>query len=332
MLASTALLLTGCSGGSSPTQDAAGVECAPGGAVSEAITIATADDGTVEITSETPIHSDKVERAVIEDGSGDVVEVDGTINGALTYFNGANGDVIQALPAMPLMNDANIYEGTEWAYDLVRCAVPGQTAAVVVPATEVLGEDVEASGIAGLTAEDALVIVATFSETDLESESATGGEGAGFLDPSELLEKAEGTVLEAPEGFPEVTLADNGEPTITFPEGLTPPDTLEIATLIEGDGETVEDGDRVYVNYRGVIWRTGEEFDSSWSRGEPIDFLTTGVIAGFRDALVGQRVGSQVISVVPPASGYGAEGLEQMGHQGDDVMVFVLDILGTVHE
>ena len=93
----------------------------------------------------------------------------------------------------------------------------------------------------------------------------------------------------------------------------------------------MKDGDRVYVHYKGVIWRTGEEFDSSWSRGTAANFTTDGVIEGFRYALVGEKVGSRVVVAVPADAGYGAEQLQVQGHQGDDVMLFVLDILGTVH-
>ncbi len=55
------------------------------------------------------------------------------------------------------------------------------------------------------------------------------------------------------------------------------------------------------------------------------------MIGGFQKALVGQTVGSQVMSIVPAEDGgYGAQQLASMGHEPDDVMVFVLDI-GTVH-
>ncbi len=38
------------------------------------------------------------------------------------------------------------------------------------------------------------------------------------------------------------------------------------------------------------------------------------------------------MSIVPAEDGgYGADGLVGMGHEADDVMVFVLDILGTAH-
>ena len=142
------------------------------------------------------------------------------------------------------------------------------------------------------------------------------------------LDRAEGTEQPAPKGFPTVKLAEDGAPTITIPKDAKAPTKLEIATLIEGDGAVVKPGDNVTVHYTGVIWRTGETFDSGWARGAPVEFATTGVIGGFQKALEGQKFGSQIISVVPAEDGgYGAAGLEGKGFQKDDVMVFVLDIL-----
>nr|WP_233614288.1 FKBP-type peptidyl-prolyl cis-trans isomerase [Leucobacter edaphi] len=214
----------------------------------------------------------------------------------------------------------------------MRCALPGEQTAVVAPYKEVFGStDPAALGIEGLSQKDSIVVVLNVGKIDETVNGSSSGE-PGTLAPDKLLKKAEGKAQQPPKGFPSVTLAKSGEPTITIPKDVKPPSKLEYATLIKGDGEKVKSGDRVYVNYRGVIWRTGEEFDSSWSRGEPVPFITTGVIPGFEKALVGQTVGSQVISVVPAEDGgYGAAGLERMGHKKDDVMVFVLDVVGTVH-
>ena len=99
--------------------------------------------------------------------------------------------------------------------------------------------------------------------------------------------------------------------------------------LKKGDGETVADGASVTVHYTGVIWATGETFDSSWTRGEPATFSTSGVVEGFSAALVGQTVGSQVLAVIPPAQGYGDTPPESSGIGATDTLVFVIDILAT---
>lgn len=99
--------------------------------------------------------------------------------------------------------------------------------------------------------------------------------------------------------------------------------------LKQGDGAEVADGDTVTVQYQGVNWRTGKVFDQSWTRGAPSQFATNQVIKGFTKALVGQKVGSQVIAVIPPDMGYGAAGSESAGIKGTDTLVFVVDILAT---
>ncbi|WP_414172937.1 FKBP-type peptidyl-prolyl cis-trans isomerase [Clavibacter tessellarius] len=56
------------------------------------------------------------------------------------------------------------------------------------------------------------------------------------------------------------------------------------------------------MQYTGINWNTKKVFDSSWDKGgKPVSFQTSGVIPGFTKALVGQKVGSQVIAIIPPA-------------------------------
>jgi peptidylprolyl isomerase len=109
--------------------------------------------------------------------------------------------------------------------------------------------------------------------------------------------------------------------------------------LLVGTGAKVAEGQQIVAQYTGVIWRNNTEFDSSWKpdrgpfaariaetnqqTGEP------GVIKGWVDGLVGQRVGSRVLLVIPPKLGYGKTGNAQAGIQGTDTLVFVVDILGT---
>lgn len=321
-----ALVMTGCTSGSDEeptiTKSASGDDCAKAGDASNSIEITGTIGDDAELTSEVPLTVEGIERTVIKEGKGDVVKEDQTVDVALSMFNGRSGEVIQAQPSSPVPFTAGSL--SNWAEEGIRCMNLNQQVALVVPYAEVFGETAAAeTGVEGLEDGDSVVVLMQADNIAATTESA---EPDG--PPEGMLSKAEGTAQEAPAGFPTVTLADDGEPTITMPAGVDAPTSLEIATLIKGDGDVVEPGDTVWVNYKGVIWRTGEEFDSSWSRGEPTSFSTTGVIGGFQEALEGQTVGSQVISVVPAEDGgYGAEALEQQGHEPDDVMVFVLDIL-----
>lgn len=139
--------------------------------------------------------------------------------------------------------------------------------------------------------------------------------------------RATGTPVTPPEGFPTVTVDDTGKPTVTIPE-TAPPNATKVAVLKQGDGPVVADGDSVTVQYQGVNWNTKKVFDQSWGR-EPATFTTSGVIKGFQDALIGQKVGSQVIAIIPPQDGYGPTGQPSAGIKGTDTLVFVIDILAT---
>jgi peptidylprolyl isomerase len=144
------------------------------------------------------------------------------------------------------------------------------------------------------------------------------------------LARAEGTPVEPVAGLPTVALDAEGKPTITMPGG-DPPAQLVSQPLIEGSGATVEAGQTISVHYTGVIWASGTQFDSSWDRGTPASFpIGTGnVIVGWDEGLVGQKVGSQVLLVIPPDKGYGSNGDASAGISGTDTLVFVVDILDT---
>lgn len=142
----------------------------------------------------------------------------------------------------------------------------------------------------------------------------------------ELPTTADGAEQEPVAGMPTVELDDAGEPTITIPDSDAPTET-QVETLAKGDGAVVGDGDLVTVQYRGVKWSDGEEFDATWTNSAfPAQFSTNAVVVGFKKALEGQTVGSRVLVVMTPEDGYGsAEGHEL----AEETLVFVIDILGT---
>ncbi|MFC7733780.1 FKBP-type peptidyl-prolyl cis-trans isomerase [Actinomadura keratinilytica] len=109
------------------------------------------------------------------------------------------------------------------------------------------------------------------------------------------------------------------------------PKKLQVRTLIQGRGPVVAKGRLLALQYVGVFWRNGQVFDSSWRSGRPyaVTIGTGQVMKGWDQALVGQRVGSRLLLVVPPSLGYGKEGLAQAGIRGDDTLVFVVDLLGV---
>ena len=99
------------------------------------------------------------------------------------------------------------------------------------------------------------------------------------------------------------------KPEIDFPGG-EPPGSLEITDVWEGDGAVAKAGDTVAVHYVGVAYSTGEEFDASWNRGEPLQFrLGVGqVIAGWDQGVKGMKVGGRRELTIPASLAYGAQG------------------------
>lgn len=123
--------------------------------------------------------------------------------------------------------------------------------------------------------------------------------------------------------------AERAKPEIDFPEG-DPPADLVIEDLVVGDGPTAEAGTTVSAHYVGVAFSTGEEFDSSWNRGSPLDFpLGAGrVIAGWDHGIQGMAVGGRRKLTIPPHLAYGDRGAGGVIAPGE-TLIFVVDLVGV---
>jgi peptidylprolyl isomerase len=117
------------------------------------------------------------------------------------------------------------------------------------------------------------------------------------------------------------------KPEIEFP-GAEPPTDLEITDVTVGDGAEAQAGQRVSVHYVGVAHSTGEEFDASYNRGQPLQFqLGVGqVIAGWDNGVQGMKVGGRRQLVIPPHLGYGDRGAPPV-IKGGETLIFVVDLL-----
>jgi len=105
------------------------------------------------------------------------------------------------------------------------------------------------------------------------------------------------------------------------------PSELVLIDLEVGDGPEATPGATVDVHYLGVDFETGEEFDSSWSRGQSVDFPLAALIAGWQQGIPGMKVGGRRELIVPPALAYGEAG---GGHQlSGRTLIFVIDLLGV---
>jgi peptidylprolyl isomerase len=117
------------------------------------------------------------------------------------------------------------------------------------------------------------------------------------------------------------------KPEIEFPD-FDPPADLVVTEVAEGDGTEATAGSTVSVHYVGVAHSTGEEFDASYNRGEPLNFrLGVGqVISGWDRGVQGMKVGGRRQLVIPPHLGYGDRGAGTVIKPGE-TLIFVVDLV-----
>lgn len=121
-------------------------------------------------------------------------------------------------------------------------------------------------------------------------------------------------------------MSEKTKPEIEFP-GENPPSELELEDIIVGDGAEATPGSTIAAHYVGVSWSTGEEFDASWNRGQPLSF-TVGVgqvIQGWDTGLLGMKVGGRRRITIPPHLGYGDRGAGNV-IKGGETLIFVVDL------
>jgi peptidylprolyl isomerase len=116
------------------------------------------------------------------------------------------------------------------------------------------------------------------------------------------------------------------KPEVDAPDGPAP-DSLVVEDVVVGDGAEAQPGSTVEVHYLGVEYDTGEEFDSSWSRNQSINFPLNNLIRAWQQGIPGMKVGGRRKLICPPALAYGPAG---GGHPlSGKTLIFVIDLLGT---
>lgn len=138
-----------------------------------------------------------------------------------------------------------------------------------------------------------------------------------------------GTSPEAPESTsPAAPAAAGSKPKVQVPKGA-PPKQLEIKDLRPGSGDQAKAGAQVTVQYVGVLFKSGKQFDASWDRGEPFSFtLGRGeVIPGWDQGVEGMKVGGRRELIIPPKLGYGSAGFPPT-IPPNETLVFVVDLVG----
>ncbi|WP_151523362.1 FKBP-type peptidyl-prolyl cis-trans isomerase [Serinicoccus kebangsaanensis] len=328
------IFLAGCSPESSGDGDDAAATSAPG---DDAATSAPPNGDLADIAVDTegdepaltwddepfsdgdlPFVAAGTQTRTLTEGDGDEVAEGDEVEVQYLAVNGTSGD--ELVSTFPNDESVTLALGNEALFPAFREGLPGTAVGdellMAIPASEAFGE--AGNPQLGVGPTDTVLFYLAVQNT------------------WEPLTEAQGEEVEPEEGLPTVTMGDAG-PEIDV-EGVEAPEQLVTQPLIQGERPEVVAGQTIRVHYTGVKLSDGEQFDSSWERGEPTEFpIGVGqVIAGWDEGLVGQPVGSRVLLVVPAEEAYGELPEETEGqtaapaHElaGED-LVFVVDILGA---
>ncbi|MDO9397067.1 MAG: hypothetical protein Q7T71_11025 [Herbiconiux sp.] len=293
---SAGLLLSLAACSSAPAAPDCSAAAAPGG--SSSLVSTTGDLGSdPQATFPSPLVPSSVERSVLLGGDSDGTEVGlgSTVNVSYTVYDGETGAPVGAPQGGLIVAGESLPGGL---LSGLLCSTAGERVAIALPneeATQVV------SGAPG-----SLVMV--FDVLDVYPSAAAG-------------------TLQAPtSGLPGVVRTADGRPGLQV-TGESPTEAKS-ATLIEGDGDDVVEGDSVLVQVLSVSYDAPTRAASStWADGTPQLWLmsddaaqTSGSKqpAGITPYLVGQPVGSQVVVVLPAAA------------EGGAATAYVVDILGVV--
>ncbi|MFE9921957.1 FKBP-type peptidyl-prolyl cis-trans isomerase [Streptomyces sp. NPDC005774] len=197
-----------------------------------------------------------------------------------------------------------------WRYGLTGKKA-GSRVQMAIPPT--WGYGTQGNEQAGIKGTDTLVFVVDVQDTFNAKSSAEGDK-----------------VAQDNVDLPKVgTNTDGKAPSIEMPDA-DPPKKLVSSYILEGDGEEVGAGNSVLVQYKGVLWDGGKEFDSTYGRGQLTSFSLQQVVKGWAQGLTGKKVGSRVLIVIPPELGYGDTPPEGSDIKKDSTLVFSVDILAKL--
>ncbi|MFE9441554.1 FKBP-type peptidyl-prolyl cis-trans isomerase [Streptomyces sp. NPDC006602] len=211
-------------------------------------------------------------------------------------------------PLLIQLATSSIIDG--WRYALTGKKT-GSRVEFSVPPTWGYGKEGYAEG--GIKGTDTLVFVVDLMETFNAKSSAKGT-----------------NVAQDNVDVPKVgTNTDGKAPSIEVPKSDAPK-KLVANYVIEGDGEVVAAENTVLVQYKGVLWDSGKEFDSTYGRKALTSFSLQQVVKGWSQGLTGKKVGSRVLVVVPPDLGYGDSPPAGSEIKKDSTLVFSVDILAKM--
>lgn len=295
-----------------PTDSSGCPEVSPGDATSK-VTVSGAANAEPTVKIASPLTASGAQVAVVTKGGGEKAAKGSTAVVAFAFYDGTTGKRIAAegyTSGTTFSLQVGAGEAIPALDDIFDCQAVGSRLIYTSSATNAFGTGTDVTQY-GIAATDSVVFV---------------GDVLAVTPNLPATARANGTPVKPVAGFPTVTFDSKGQPTVKVPKGLKPPTVTKIEQLRKGTGPVVKSGDYVSMQYQGLVWKTGAVFDQSWGRGVAA-LATNQVVAGFGKALVGQKVGSQVLVTIPPKDGYGSQPPQGSPITATDTLIFVIDIL-----
>jgi len=306
--------LAGCS-------SSASASCTPSYSAGPASKVVTATASTASFP--TPLVAKTSQVSVNKAGKGSPVQNGDQVDYTFTIYNGRTGEKIGSASNPQRAGAVTTAKATSIVKSLI-CATSGERFTLVSTVKQAFGK-----GAGGTQFSDSMSVVVVVDVKD------------------HFLGKANGINQLPLDGMPDVITAVDGQPGIVIQE-LDKPTTLRISTIKAGGGAAVKKNDTVHLKYTGwswpassgdkpVVWPGGTSSDgttipdgqSTWTNDQAADVKvsSTSLPIGMYKALVGAKVGSQVLVVIPPKDGFGASS-STYGFADTDTVIMVIDVLG----
>ncbi len=281
-VAAVLVSLTACSSGGG----IAVAGCEPSllsGSASDSIKVSTGFGETPEVSFPTPIKGTKNERTVLELGKGTVPQDGGLVSVNLSLYDGSAGTQLSSSfedgqPGFVLMSGDSSQPAL---VDALACTPVGSRIAITMNAKD-FAEAANAAGYEEMAGKNTQLVAV------IDVMSSIAGHAVG-------------QARDLPNSFPAIVRAPDGRPGLSFPGGDAPTDTTPQVSVL-GNGEVVTETDNVIAQTLSVGWDNRDVIDSTWANGSPTLLDPSGQ-ADLTQAVVGKKVGSQIVVITQDATG-----------------------------
>jgi hypothetical protein len=292
------------------------------GAASESVSASGTFGQNPKAHVPTPTVSKRIEVSTLKKGTGLLLGPNDIAEVQLSLYTAADGKLVGSTGAASGFSRASALQAdvgskTNAIAEALECQAVGSRVVTVLTAAQYFGSASTATSD-GVSPSTVIVGVADIVK-------GYRGRATGILQPLQS-------------GFPSVVTAPDGTPGLTL-DLQEPPTTAQSELIRGGSGATVKAGQKVLLQVQAIEWSNPAPtttFDSTWTDHTPRFYTLTPLVKNSTSqsldkssvkALVGKRIGSQVLVVVPKKDGY-PTGKAPSGYPGG-TLIFVYDILGT---